>query len=115
MLRLTEKEEEVMEYIWEIGECAPKDVVAQYDEPRPHVNTIATMFQSLERKGFLTHRSEGRGYRYSAAVEQGEYSKSKLGRFVDKYFKKSYVNLLSQLVDEERLTEEELVEFREIT
>ena len=47
MYRLTEKEEEVMEMIWELGPCAPKDVVAIYDEPKPHVNTIVTMFQSL--------------------------------------------------------------------
>ncbi len=51
MEKLTGKEEEVMEMIWKIGPCAPKDVVAEYEEPKPHINTIATMFQSLERKG----------------------------------------------------------------
>ena len=69
MYRLTEKEEEVMEMIWEIGPCAPKDVVAIYDEPKPHVNTIATMFQSLERKGYLSHEAKGRGYIYYAVED----------------------------------------------
>ena len=53
MHKLTAKEEEVMELMWKLGECAPKDIVAQYDEPRPHVNTVATVVQSLERKGFV--------------------------------------------------------------
>ena len=43
MQKLTAKEEEVMELMWQLGECAPKDIVAQYSEPQPHVNTIATM------------------------------------------------------------------------
>ena len=47
---LTRKEEEVMEFIWDYGPCSPKDVVELYDNPKPHVNTIATMFQNLEKK-----------------------------------------------------------------
>ena len=42
MIKLTAKEEEVMEKIWQIGNCAPKDVLALYEEPKPHINTIAT-------------------------------------------------------------------------
>ena len=65
MIKLTAKEEEVMEKIWQIGNCAPKDVLALYEEPKPHINTIATMFQMLEKKGYLTHEAKGRGYIYS--------------------------------------------------
>ena len=31
MIKLTAKEEEVMEKIWQIGNCAPKDVLALYE------------------------------------------------------------------------------------
>ena len=64
MQKLTGKEEEVLELMWQLGECAPKDIVAQYPEPQPHVNTIATMVQSLERKGYVGHRPQGRGFIY---------------------------------------------------
>ena len=44
-----------MELMWKLGECAPKDIVAQYDEPQPHVNTVAMVVQSLEDgKGSVT-------------------------------------------------------------
>ena len=59
MQKLTGKEEEVLELMWQLGECAPKDIVAQYPEPQPHVNTIATMVQSLERKGLCEPSSAG--------------------------------------------------------
>ena len=111
MQKLTAKEEEVMELMWQLGECAPKDIVAQYPEPQPHVNTVATMVQSLERKGFVSHRPQGRGYIYFPIVKQEDYGRSKLGGFVDRYFKHSYMELVSQLVTEEKVSEQELLDF----
>lgn len=111
MQKLTAKEEEVMELMWQLGECAPKDIVAQYPEPQPHVNTVATMVQSLERKGFVSHRPQGRGYIYFPIVKQEDYGRSKLGGFVDRYFKHSNMELVSQLVTEEKVSEQELLDF----
>ena len=111
MNRLTTKEEEVMEHIWELGLCAPKDVQARYPEPQPHINTIASVFQSLERKHFLTHTPVGRGYIYAPAVKQEDYGRTKLGGFVDRYFKHSYMELVSSLVSEEKVSEQELLDF----
>ena len=109
--RLTNKEEEVMEYIWQLGPCAPKDVVACYEEPKPHISTISTMFQILERKGYLTHEAKGRGYIYQPLVEQSSYGKGKLQSFVSRYFNNSYMNVVSALVQEEKVSREELMEF----
>lgn len=111
MNKLTTKEEEVMEKIWQIEPCSPKDVQALYDEPVPHINTIATVFQILERKGFLTHEPKGRGYIYTAAIDKEDYGRSKLGVFVDHYFKRSYLKLVETLVQDEKVTEQELLDY----
>jgi len=111
MNRLTTKEEEVMEQIWQLGPCAPKDVQALYPAPQPHINTIATVFQSLERKQFLTHKPVGRGYIYEPTVSKDDYGRTKLGGFVDRYFKHSYMELVSSLVAEEKVSEQELMDF----
>lgn len=135
-MKLTAKEEEVMEYIWQLtngagaednpdcnipckeeegdsplGECTPKEVRQLYPEPRPLINGIQNAFQSLERKGYLTHRQQGRGYIYRPIVEKKEYGRGKLGAFVDKYFDGSCLSVVSQFVNEERLTETELMQF----
>ena len=110
MKKLTAREEEVMELMWQLGECAPKDIVAKYSEPKPHVNTIATMVQSLERKGYVEHRQQGRGYIYFPVVKQEDYGRTKLGGFVDRYFKHSYMELVSSLVAEEKVSEQELID-----
>ena len=113
MEKLTRKEEEVLELMWQLGECAPKDIVARYEDPKPHVNTIATMVQSLERKAYVSHRPQGRGYIYFPIVKQADYGRSKLGNFVNRYFKHSYIELVSSLVAEEKVTEQELLDFLE--
>lgn len=111
MQKLTPKEEEVLELMWKLGECAPKDIVAQYEAPQPHVNTVATMVQSLERKGYVSHRPQGRGYIYFPVVTQEDYGRSKLGGFVSRYFKHSYMKLVSALVQDEKVTEQELMDY----
>lgn len=111
MNRLTNSEEKIMEMIWEIGECAPKDVRAMFPEPKPHINTVATVFQSLEKKGYLTHRPHGRGYIYIPAVEKANYGRRKFESFVSRYFGNSYMNVVSALVKEEKVSEAELTSF----
>lgn len=109
MEKLTQKEEEVMEYIWQLGSASAKEVLALYDEPRPNINTIATSFQALERKGFLRHEAEGRGYRYFPLVDQRDYGKSKFRTFVSRYFSGSYTSLVSAFVKDENVSREELL------
>ena len=75
------------------------------------MNTIATMVQSLERKGYVDHRPQGRGYIYFPLVSQEDYGRTKLGGFVDRYFKHSYMNMVSALVAEEKVSEQELLDF----
>jgi predicted transcriptional regulator len=114
MYKLTAKEEEVMEHIWTLGTCAPKDVVALYpDDERPHINSVANAFQSLEKKGYLTHRQRGRGYIYEPIITQKAYGRTKLSNFVDRYFGGSYLDVVSSFVNEEKLTQQELMEFLE--
>ena len=109
--KLTASEEEVMERIWSYGPCAPKDIVELYDDPKPHVNTVATMFQSLERKGFLTHVVRGRGYIYTPIVRKEDYGRSRFSSFVKRYFNNSYMNVVSALVHDDCVSREELEEF----
>lgn len=109
MKRLTAKEEEVLTYIWQIdAPCAPRDVVARYPEPRPHVNTVATSFQSLEAKGYLTHESHGRGYLYRPTVTRLDYGRRTLGDVIQHFFAGSYMSAVSAFVKDRNVSREEL-------
>lgn len=112
MEKLTLKEEEVMEKIWAIdAPCAPKDVVALYDEPKPNVNTVATSFQSLEKKGYLSHKSCGRGYLYYAIIEKTAYGSNRFGGLVERFFGGSLLSAVSAFVKEDNVDADELIEY----
>jgi len=107
--KLTAKEEEIMERIWQIGACAPKDVQALYtEEERPHINSVSNAFQSLEKKGYLRHRQRGRGYLYEPVVSQEEYGRLKLTNFVDRYFGGSVKDLVTFFSREQKISPKEL-------
>ena len=108
---MTPKEEEIMEHIWQLAESTQKDVIRLYTEPRPLINSVQNAFQALERKGYLTHRQQGRGYIYQPIVNKQDYGRGKLGSFVDRYFDGECLSVVSQFVYEERLSEAELMQF----
>lgn len=99
-----------MLYFWERGAMFVKDIVALYDDPKPHFNTISTMVRTLEAKGFLDHEAFGNTYRYRPIISQEEFSKGVLGSVVTRYFENSYKSVVSALIDEEKISIEELEE-----
>lgn len=59
MERLTPQEEAVMQHVWQLGECAIKDVVERMEEPKPPYTTVASIFKNLESKNYLTMKRYG--------------------------------------------------------
>lgn len=110
MIKLSQKEEEVMEHIWQLGECTPRDVLMCYPEPQPLLNGIQNVFQSLERKGYLDHRREGRGYVYWPIVEKKDYGRSRLGSLIDRFLDGSIKELVAFFAKEQKLTPDDLRE-----
>ena len=110
MQKLTNKEEELMQHFWQHGAMFVRDVLLLYDDPKPHFNTISTMVRTLETKGFIGHESFGSTYRYFPTVTQDEYSKRVLGNVVTRYFENSYQQVVSALIEEEKISIEELEE-----
>lgn len=110
MKKLTNREEELMQIFWERGAMFVKDIVALYDDPKPHFNTISTMVRTLEVKGFVDHEVFGNTHRYFPVISQEQFSKGVLGNVVNRYFENSYKSVVSALIDEEKISVEELEE-----
>lgn len=109
MKTLTHREEEIMEHYWTRGDMQIRELQACYEEPRPHVNTLSTLVRILEEKGFLGHRAlTARCFQYFAKVTREEYHRSSLTNVVDRFFGKSYLNAVSALVKEEKISVDEL-------
>ena len=110
MKKLARREEEIMEFLWENGPMFVREIVALYDEPRPHFNTMSTVVRNLETLGYVGHNAFGSTYQYYALISREEYRKMTLRGIVDKYFDNSYMRVVSSLVQEEEISLDELKE-----
>ena len=90
MKGLTAKEEEIMGFFWKKGPLFVKEMLAFYDEPKPHFNTLSTIVRGLEDKGFLAHKTYGNTYQYYPVVSEEDFRKGTLRNAISKYFNNSY-------------------------
>lgn len=99
-----------MRHFWGRGAMFVRELQALYPEPKPHFNTLSTQVRTLENAGFLTHEAYGNSFRYQPAISEVEYGKTSLSGVVRHYFGNSYLEAVSSLVSERKITVEELRE-----
>lgn len=108
MKRLTRKEEIIMNHFWEKGPMFVRELRELYKNPKPHFSTLSTQVRTLQEEGFINHKSFGPTYQYYAVVTREEYKRHSLTGLIDKYFDNSYINAVSALVKEEKISVDEL-------
>jgi len=97
-----------MNFFWAKGDLFVRELLEFYKDPKPHFNTLSTTVRGLEEKDFLDHKSYGNTYQYFAVISQEDYKNGALNNVVSKYFKSSYIGVVSSLIEEERISLEEL-------
>lgn len=113
-IQLTAKEEEVMQILWEHGPMFVKEIVALMPDPKPHVNTVSTFVRILEQKGMVDHEAQGVSYKYKAVLHRDKVKRKSLGTLLRNYFNNSGKGLVSALVEEDKVSVEELKELIDI-
>ena len=108
MKSLTQAEEEIMQILWRLENAFVKEIVEEYDDPKPAYNTISTLIRIMEKKGFVGFDACGKSHRYFPLINKEEYSKKYLNRFVDRYFSGSYKDLVSFFAKEKEMTVRDL-------
>ncbi|MEJ2205973.1 MAG: BlaI/MecI/CopY family transcriptional regulator, partial [Gemmatimonadota bacterium] len=78
-LLFTERELDVMGVLWEHGPSTVADVRDRLPD-RLAYTTVLTVLRTLEAKGHVGHREEGRAYRYHALVERDAARESAVSR-----------------------------------
>lgn len=107
-IKLTEKETPIMNLLWEKGPMFVREVVAAYPELRPHFNTISTQIRILEDKGFVSHNVVGGAFQYYAVVGREQFIERSFSDIVRSFFNNSYKSAVSALVEEEKISVDEL-------
>lgn len=106
MEKLTRKEEEIMQVLWELEKAFVKEIIEVLPEPKPHYNTVSTIIKKLEGKKFVGYESFGKTYRYFPLVAKKDY----LGKTMTSFFNNSYKQMVTFFAKEDKLSVDELKE-----
>ena len=110
MERLTPQEEAVMLHVWQLGECAIKDVVDRMEDPKPPYTKVASIFNNIECKNYITKKRFGNVKVYRPKITEAAYKRHFLSGVVKSYFDNSYKELVSFFAKEQKITRAELEE-----
>jgi predicted transcriptional regulator len=72
-----------------------------------------TTIRVLEKKGYVTHRQEGRAFLYTPLVAQHEASRSEVRHVLQRFFGDSRERLLLSLLGDDEITPAELKRIRQ--
>lgn len=115
---LTELQLDIMGVLWERGEATAVEVrEALRPERELAPTTVATLLSRLEKKGLVTHRTEGRQYVYRAAVEEARVRRSVVSEFTemaDRLFDGDVAELVTHLLAGRDVGADDLARVREM-
>lgn len=103
MKKLSRKEEELLQIMWELDKGFVKEVIDHLPDPKPHYNTVATLMKRLEEKGYLGHKEYGGSYEYYPLIGKEAYRQTFMKKVLNTFFDNSYVNLLAYFAQQEKM------------
>jgi BlaI family transcriptional regulator, penicillinase repressor len=110
---LTDGELRLMRVLWDKGEASVSEVfTALKEKPRPAYNTVLTLLRILERKGYVTHRKDGRAFVFLPTVDRSNARRNALKSLVDRFFEGSSRLLVLNLLEDGQLSAEAIEEMK---
>jgi len=113
--KISEAEWVVMEVVWRQNPITALEVVQQLTAHKQWQDqTIRTMLRRLIRKKALTYKAEGKVYYYAPAVSREQCVRGESRSFLERVFGGAAQPLLVQLVQETKLSADEIAELKKI-
>lgn len=111
MERLTPRETEIMNVLWDRGPSTVAEVRDALDDGSAYT-TILTLMRVLEEKGHVARRAEGKAHRYRALVRREAARSRAVDGVLGQFFRGSAELMLTQLVSRRDLDEDALLRLR---
>ena len=113
--RISESEWEVMKVLWETSPLTANDIVELLSKLASwQRETIRTLINRLVQKKAVRFEKKGRQYHYYPAVAETECIKAQTRSFLRRFRAGAIEPMLAALVEEERLSAEQIARLKEI-
>lgn len=109
----TERELEILKILWDRGEATVRAVYEAMREQSGIVqNTVQAFLRTMEDKGLVTHRVEGRSFVYRPLVAQHETERGLVAGLLDRLFDGAVDQLVQSAFDARPPSAEELAKLQ---
>ena len=112
-ITFTDRELDVMAVLWGRGSATVAEVRERLPDDLAYT-TVLSVLRTLEEKGHVGHRGEGKAHRYFPLVERRVAGRSALARLIDTVFNGSPELLLTQLVSDRDLSDDQIKKLRRL-
>ncbi|MPR31975.1 BlaI/MecI/CopY family transcriptional regulator [Salmonirosea aquatica] len=113
-MKLTETEETLMGYLWQLGKAFMKDLLDAYPEPKPAPTTVATLLRRMIDKHFVAYTEFGNSRQYYPLVSKHDYFTTHLDGLITNFFDNSSAQFASFFTQSSNLTKAELEDLKKI-
>lgn len=104
-----------MKVVWRAGSCTVRDVYETLlGKRRIAYTSVMTMMNVLERKGHLRKKAAERAFVYTPTAPRERVLGGMVREFVDRVFNGSASPLLQHLIEEEKLSDDDLREIQRL-
>ena len=105
----------VMEALWSLGDAGVQAVRDRLDRGNDLAyTTVLSVLQKLEKLGWVRRRREGRSHVYRAARTRDEEGVRSVRKIVEDVFGGDRLRLFQHLIDDEKLTADEMNALRDM-
>lgn len=112
---LTENELEVMRILWLQGPMKVSDIlIALLRSPKPAYTSLLTLVQTMEKKGYIKHKNEGKAFIYLPVLQEKKFLFTEMKRVAKRLFGGSPGQLVLNLVENEHLSVAEIKALKKI-
>jgi len=110
---LSNREADLMAVLWEHGPSTVTEVREKLSDDLAYT-TVLTILRNLEAKNYVGHEEEGRAHRYFPKIQQQVARKNAIRHLATKLFQGSSELLLTQLVSDRKLSDDQVRRIRKI-
>ena len=111
---MTDGELRLMRVLWEKGQATVGEVVDELKaRPKTAYNTVLTLLRIMEKKGYVSHRKDGRAFIFSPIIDRAVASRSALQTLVNRFFDGSPRLLMLNLLEDAQLSPEAMKQLKE--
>ena len=111
----TERELEILKVLWDRGEATVRDVYEELRQRLPIVqNTVQAFLRTMEDKGLVRHRLEGRTFIYQPTYQRQQTTQRLAEQLLTRAFDGAMDQLVQSVLSLRQPTKDELARLEEL-